>query len=389
MQRHKAPNSSTHGDTTSKPAAPSEHSLRTAPIPRPRATSCTPEQIAARGARLPVNLALQGGGAHGAFAWGVLDRLLEDDRLAADAISATSAGAMNAVVMAIGMSEGGRDGARAKLETFWREASAIGQLWSPIKSTPWDQWLSANHQPTPPSIAFYMFEAITRVFSPYQLNPFDINPLRDVLVKVVDFERLRCCPHATRLFLSATNVRSGKIRVFENAELTPDVVMASACLPHIFKAVEIDGEHYWDGGFMGNPAIFPLIYHGASNDVIIVHINPIARDSVPTCADDIFDRMNEISFNSSLMREMRAITFVTRLLEEHAIDETRYNRMLIHAIRDDQEMARHGVESKLNPDWTFLIHLRDAGRQTASRWLSAHIDDIGQRTTVDLQETYL
>lgn len=347
-------------------------------------SACTPEQLKARGTRKPVNLALQGGGAHGAFGWGVLDKLLEDGRLALDAMSATSAGAMNAVVMAIGYSQGGRDGAREQLQRFWREVSLAGRIWNPVQAA------SNGDFSTPASsIGYWMFETVTRVWSPYQLNPFDLNPLKDVLTKVVDFERLRRCPHAPRLFLSATNVRTSKIRVFENAEITADAVMASACLPYLFKAVEIDGEHFWDGGFMGNPAIFPLIYRGASRDVIVVHINPIVRDTLPTTAPEIFDRMNEISFNSSLMREMRAIAFVTKLLEEESVDDRRYKRMLIHSIRNDREMARHGVETKLDSSWTFLERLRDAGREAAALWLDASYGNVGKRTTVDLTETYL
>ncbi|MEQ1717946.1 MAG: patatin-like phospholipase family protein [Hyphomicrobium sp.] len=357
-------------------------------------SACTPEQLAKRGARKAVNLALQGGGAHGAFGWGVLDKLLEDDRLAPDAISATSAGAMNAVVMAIGISEGGKDGARARLEEFWREVSRAGQLWNPIRQAPWDGFGGNGNgngggMPSGLSIGYLMFEAMTRIWSPYQFNPFDLNPLKDVLGKVVDFERLRGCRHATRLFLCATNVRTSKIRVFENHEITPEAVMASACLPYVFKAVEVEGEHYWDGGFMGNPAIFPLIYRGASRDVIVVHINPIVRDTVPTTAPEIFDRMNEISFNSSLMREMRAIAFVSRLLEEEAVDDTRYKRMLIHAVRNDEEMARYGAESKFDSSWSFLCHLRDAGRAATTAWLEASFEGVGQRTTIDLAGTYL
>ena len=381
--------------TSRRPELPS---IAEAPV-----TACTPEQIAARGSRLPVNLALQGGGAHGAFGWGVLDRLLEDGRLAPDAISATSAGAMNAAVMAIGISEGGYDRARERLAQFWSEISSASSLWLPLQFPGWDQ-VAGGHGPlggtspwgarfaqwaTPPSIGYFMFEAMTRTWSPYQLNPFDINPLRDILIKIVDFDRLRVCPHATRLFICATNVRTGKIRVFENHEMSPDVVMASACLPYLFKAVEIGGEHYWDGGFMGNPAIFPLIYRGASRDVVIVHINPIVREDLPTTAPEIFDRMNEISFNSSLMREMRAIAFVSRLLEEHRIDEGRYKRMLVHAIRDDAVMASFGTDTKFNPNWPFLQQLRDAGRLAASRWLDENFEHVGQKTSVDMAATYL
>ena len=352
-------------------------------------TACTSEQIAARGNRKPVNLALQGGGAHGAFGWGVLDRLLEDDRLAIDAISATSAGAMNAVTMAYGVSLGGRDGAREKLTEFWQAVSDAGWLYSPVKNSPLENWLSINHFDNGCSPSFKMFMAMVNTFSPYELNPLDFNPLRDVLLKVVDFERLRICPNATRLFLGATNVRTGKIRVFENSEITLDAVLASACLPYIFKAVEIDGEHYWDGGFMGNPAIFPLIYRGASSDVIIVHINPLVRDHLPATAPEIFNRINEISFNSSLMREMRAIAFVSRLLDDNRLDNGHYRRMLIHSIRDDEEMNHHNIESKLNPDWGFLCHLRDAGRKAADAWLATGYDKIGKTSTIDITATFM
>ncbi len=352
-------------------------------------STCTSEQIERRGTRRPVNLALQGGGVHGAFGWGVLDRLLEDDRLAPDAISATSAGAMNAVVMAWGVSQGGREGARASLAEFWKKISDAGEMWNPIRPDTMAPWLKDVSWPLDLSPAYLMFQAVTHTFSPYQLNPLDLNPLRDVLNSVVDFSELRRCPRATRLFLCATNVRSGKIRVFENAEITADAVLASACLPSIFKAVEIDGEHYWDGGFMGNPAIFPLIYSGASRDVIIVHINPLVQDRLPTSAPEIFDRMNEISFNSSLMREIRAIAFVSRLIEEERLDPSRYQRMLIHAISDDQEMRQHGAWSKLNPDWTFMTHLFDKGRAAAGRWLDDHADDVGTRSSVDIAATYL
>lgn len=352
-------------------------------------SACTPEQIAERGTRKPVNLALQGGGAHGAFGWGVIDRLLEDDRLAPDAISATSAGAMNAVVMAWGVSQGGREGARAKLAEFWKKISEVGEAWNPVRPDKLMPWMKGADWPLDLSPAYLMFQAVTHTFSPYQLNPLDLNPLRDVLEHVVDFAHLRRCPLATRLFLCATNVRTGKIKVFENAEITVDAVLASACLPSIFKAVEIDGEHYWDGGFMGNPAIFPLIYAGASRDVVIVHINPLVQDRLPTSAPEIFDRMNEISFNSSLMREMRAIAFVSRLIEEEKIDPDRYQRMLIHAISDDVEMRQHGAWSKLNPDWGFIMHLFTKGRAAASAWLDAHAGDVGKRSSVDIAATYL
>jgi NTE family protein len=316
----------------------------------------------------PVNLALQGGGAHGAFAWGVLEKLLEDGRLTIEAMSATSAGAMNAVVAAYGLSIGGPDGAREKLEEFWRRISNAGQLYSPVRSFPWEHWLqgSPNSEFSP---AFFVFQAMTHVFSPYQINPFNFNPLKDVLTEVVDFDRLAKCNKAPRLFLSATNVRTGKIKLFGNEAVSADVVLASACLPYLFHAVEIDGEHYWDGGFMGNPAIFPLIYNRGSKDVILVHINPIERKRLPRTAAEIFNRMNEISFNSSLMREMRAVAFVTKLIDDNVLDRDKYSRMFIHSIRDDAAMAELGVATKLNPDWDFLCRLRDSGRAKAAEWL--------------------
>ena len=337
----------------------------------------------------PVSLALQGGGAHGAFAWGVLDKLLEDGRLEIEALSATSAGAMNAVVMAYGISIGGREGARAKLAEFWKAISDAGQIYSPVRTSPLERWLSACGVQSEISPSFMAFQALTHVFSPYQLNPMNFNPLRDVLARTVDFNRLPDCPVATRLYLSATNVRTGKVKVFENAELSVDAVLASACLPYIFQAVEIDGEHYWDGGFMGNPAIFPLIYRKGSRDVVVVHINPLEKPKLPVTAPEIFDRMNEISFNSSLMREMRAIAFVSRLIDEGSLDSEKYARILVHSIHDDAQMQQLGVATKLNPDWAFLCRLRETGRRAATHWLSENFAAIGVQSSVDLGKVYL
>jgi len=355
----------------------------------PKDCATTPEQMAARGDRKPVNLALQGGGAHGAFAWGVLDQLLEDNRLAIEALSATSAGAINAVALAYGMSLGGPEGARAKLDELWREISTAGFMWGPVRTTPVERWLTLNHINSDLSPSYMFFQTLTQMFSPYILNPFDFNPLKDVLHKVVDLEHLRKCPHATRLFINATNVRTGRIHIFKHDEITEAAVLASACLPYIFKAVEIDGEAYWDGGYTGNPAIFPLIYQGASRDVIVVHINAIARPDIPKTAPAILDRMNEISFNSTLMNEMRAIAFVARLVDSGALDPERYAHMLIHSIRNDAEMAQHSAASKLNPDWEFLCHLRDVGRTTAKAWLDANFDKVGRESSVDIAATFL
>ena len=332
-----------------------------------------------------MNLALQGGGAHGAFAWGALDRLLEDERIGLDGVSATSAGAMNAAVLAFGLAAGGREGAKTALANFWRRV-ARSSVFSPLQPSLFDR-LTHNHS-LELSPAFMMFDLMTRVFSPYELNPLNNNPLRKILEDSVDFEKLRA-ESPVKLFLSATNVREGKVRVFKTEEITADVVMASACLPFLFQAVEIEGEPYWDGGYMGNPAIFPLIYNCESRDVAVVHINPIMRAETPKTARDILNRINEISFNSSLMREMRAISFVTRLIDDKTIADGRMKRMFVHSIEADEFMRKLGVSSKLNPDWEFLTHLRDVGRESAESWIEAHFDDLGERSTVDIEQRYL
>ena len=332
-----------------------------------------------------VNLALQGGGAHGAFAWGVLDRLLEDGRVAFDAVSATSAGAMNATVLGYGLTIGGAEGAREELEKFWKKISEEGAK-GPLQPS-WIDKAIGNHS-LDYSPIFTFMDILSRVMSPYELNPMNVNPLRQVLESSVDFEVLRAgCP--IKLFLSATNVRTGKVRMFENHEIGPDQVLASGCLPFMFQTVEIDGEGYWDGGYMGNPAIFPLIYGSTTNDVVIVHINPLNRDEIPKSARDIMNRINEISFNSSLMREMRAIAFVSHLIEDGQLQDDKHRRMLIHSIQDEAFMNSLGVTSKLNAEWSFMIKLRDVGRACASKWLDEHFDDLGARSSTNIREVFL
>lgn len=336
-----------------------------------------------------MNLALQGGGAHGAFAWGVLDKLIEDGRVEIEGLSATSAGAMNASVYAYGKMTGHEDGARQALHDFWHRISLMGQLYSPPKRMPWEFWNTNGNSDD--SLAYWMFDTLTRTFSPYQLNPFDFNPLRDVLAASVDFEKLVLCK-CTNLFISATNVRTGKARVFINEEMSLDVVMASACLPYLFKAIEIGGEYYWDGGYMGNPALFPLFYHTESKDVIILHINPIHRPELPTTSAEIADRVNEISFNSSLLKELRAIAFVNKLLDEGWVKDeyrARLKHVLVHSIRADAALAGLNVSSKLNCDWDFLTSLRDKGRDAAAQWLEENYQHIGRQSTVDLRTEYL
>ena len=332
-----------------------------------------------------MSLALQGGGAHGAYTWGVIDRLMEEKRLEIEGVSGTSAGAMNAAVFADGMGRGGRDEARASLDRFWHNIADAGR-YSPFQPTPFDRltkgW-NLDH-----SVTFLAFDAMSRLMSPYQINPLNFNPLRDVLVKSIDFKRLEGC-RAVKLFISATNVRSGKVRVFKSGEMTPEVLLASACLPFLFQAVEIEGDPYWDGGYMGNPSIFPLIYDCTASDVMIVQVNPLSCDEVPRTANAIMNRMNEISFNSTLMREMRAISFVTDLVDEGKLDAGQYRRMNMHWIDAEAEMKGLGVSSKLNSNIDFLLHLKDIGRRAADAWLAANFDKIGKVSTVDIKAKFL
>jgi NTE family protein len=336
--------------------------------------------------RKNITLALQGGGAHGAFTWGVLDRLLEDDRLVIEGISGTSAGAMNGAVVVAGMAAGGPDAARALLARFWEHIAESGRF-SIFQPSVFDRMMgnSANLDFSP---LYQGFDLMTRMLSPYQLNPSGDNPLRKALDEMIDFEKVRE-GEGVKLFISTTNVRTGKIRVFRNHELTADVLLASACLPQLFQAVEVDGEHYWDGGFMGNPAMFPLIYNCRASDILLVEINPIRIEELPTTARGIADRMNSISFNATMMREMRTIAFVTRLLDRHRLTgRSGLRRMFFHMVQAEEEMAAFGVSSKYNLDWDFLQTLRKLGRDKADQWLKVNFDTIGQDSSVDLEKLF-
>ncbi len=334
-----------------------------------------------------INLALQGGGAHGAVTWGVLQRILEDDRLEVEAISGSSAGAVNAAALAYGLHKNGRDGALETLEQVWRRISDAGRLYSPMHSTPSDAFgISAIAN----ALTYQMFEMLTRSFSPYQFNPFNINPLKDILEDTIDFDSLRQCK-VTKLFLAATNVRSGKVKVFETKDVSADVVGASTCLPFMFKAVEIDGEHYWDGGYMGNPVLFPFFYEAASSDVLIVHVNPIERDEVPTTPSAIMNRINEISFNSSLMRELRAISFVHKLLDDGWLKDTHRDRLRdvrIHSIRSDKALVDFDISTKFRIDWAFLTDLKKRGYDIADAWLRENCAKVGKQSSVDLRAMF-
>ena len=337
----------------------------------------------------PINLALQGGGAHGAYAWGVCDRLLEAGQVNLHAITATSAGAMNAAALACGYAEGGEDGARSALERFWREVSRAKGLFG-IPEVPFKEAIPF-YEAAEEWLARATMELAAASVSPYQFNPLNLNPLRDVLARVVDFDRFRG-PQGIKLFVSATNVRSGKVKVFTGEAVTIDAVLASACLPQLFQAVEIGGEHYWDGGYMGNPSLWPLFYETEVEDLLVVHINPIERDELPITAPQIDNRINEITFNAALLKEMRAVAFVQKLLREGWVREEKASALSdirFHAIRADRALADLSLQSKYDTDWDFLCALRDRGRATAQDWLDAHWGAVGTRSTVDLRAEFL
>ena len=348
-----------------KPAA--DASAKDAPAPRKR-----------------LNIALQGGGAHGAYAWGVIDRLLEED-IEITGLCGTSAGAMNATVTAYGLAKGGRQGARDALANFWKKISDASRM-GPLQPSPFDRMLGTGNLDFSPGWMF--FDALSRIASPYQLNPANFNPLRDVLLDCVDFDLLHR-ETAVKLFICASNVMTGRHRVFRETEVSVDAVLASACLPFMFQAVQVDGEHYWDGGYMGNPPLYPLFYHTDTPDVLIVQINPINIRELPTTAQAILDRINTLSFNSSLMREMRAINFVTKLIDRGIDDGGRLKRVNIHTIDAEDHLGKLSISSKLNADWAFLSDLHAVGREKASEFIRDHYDKIGVCSSTDIETKFL
>jgi NTE family protein len=325
-----------------------------------------------------VDLALQGGGAHGAYTWGVLDRLLDEDWLRFDAISGTSAGAMNAAVMASGYARGGAAGAKAALEAFWQKVSEAAR-YSPIQRGPWEmltgQW-TLDYSPL-----YLAVELASRIFSPYDLNPLGHHPLRPILTEMVDFDTIATSP--IRLFITATNVRTGAGHVFRNAQITPDVLLASGCLPTMFQAVEIEGEFYWDGGFAGNPTITPLVRECDSQDTILVQINPIVREELPRSARDILNRLNEVSFNAPLLKELRMIALLHKVADPGRGEGAKWAGMRLHRIATER-VTELNSSSKLITEWRFLCALRDEGRRSAEAFLQAHGADLGRRSSMDL-----
>jgi NTE family protein len=349
------------------------------------ARSVRPDQSAAVRAdgRKAINLALQGGGSHGAFTWGVLDRLLEEERLEFDGISATSAGAVNAVVMADGLAEGGRTAARKKLRSYWHAVSslALRGVFQPSVFDKANPDFGLEHSP-----GYLFMESLTYYASPYQINPFNLNPLREMLADTIDFERVRS-QKLVKLFICATDVQSAKVKVFRTEELGVAQVLASTCLPLMMQAIEVDGEYYWDGSFTGNPAIFPLVYDCGARDILMVHITPAERPGVPTTSPSIMNRMQEISFNTSLIREMRTIVYLTRLIDEGRTDPSL--RLRVHLIEAEDIIRALSWSSRLNGDWAFLTHLFTLGRNRADDWLRTGFDQIGVRSTFDLEKKYL
>ncbi len=324
-----------------------------------------------------LNLALQGGGAHGAFTWGVLDRLLEAPDLEIAAISGTSAGAINGCLLAHGLALDGREGARAKLTEFWRRIAALSAM-SPLQPTPLDRAFGFGRLQYSP--VYWALELSSRLFSPYSYNALNFNPVRETLLQCIDFDQFRH-QHGPQVFVSATHVREGRMRVFSRPEIGLDAVLASACLPFLHKAVEVDGEAYWDGGYLGNPAVLPLYEKSDCRDIMVVQVNPIQIDAVPESAQDIFDRMNTITFNAGMLRELHALE---TLAERDGVSDLR-----LHCIEADDTMRGLGVSSKLNADWRFLKHLRDVGRSTAEGWLTRNRRKLGQEGTLIPANMYL
>lgn len=336
-----------------------------------------------------LNLALQGGGAHGAFTWGVLDRLLEDGRVEIASISGTSAGAMNAVSLAQGLMDGGASYARERMGEFWRAVSRIAR-YSPLRPHPFEPAAARDGHVSETRLV--LFDLMTRLFSPYQFNPLDFNPLREVLEQSIDFKRLRRdCPIA--LHIAATDVATGKPRIFRNRELSVDCLLASACLPHLHRAVKVGRRHYWDGGFSANPAILPLIEAGHAEDTLIVQLDPAVTAKVPTDARAIIARVNHLTFGAPLKREIEAIQHLRALAAEGWAPgngrRRRIRRHRFHHIAAGSQIRKLGPGSRLTPEWLVLCRLRDLGRAAAQAWLNQNLEDLGRRSTVDLAAKFL
>lgn len=332
-----------------------------------------------------VGMALQGGGAHGAFTWGVLDRLLEEDNIVAEAMCGTSAGAVNAVACAYGLHIGGPQKAKEIMEELWKRIAKSGSFM--FKPGMLDKVYGSGDIYN--SAGYMWFNAISQVLSPYNFNPFNYNPLKDILSNLIDFEELHKY-NKKKLFICATNVKTNRAKIFSNKEITVDTVMASACLPFLFQAVEIEGEFYWDGGYMGNPPIFPLISNTDLHDILLVKINSININSVPTTARDIADRVNEISFNSSLINEMKLIHYRNELIRNGILktDGKNNREIFVHTISGYDALSQLSYSSKMNTSWEFLVELKNKGRQIADNWLKSDFKEVGLKSTFDVEEHF-
>jgi NTE family protein len=332
-----------------------------------------------------VGIALQGGGAHGAFTWGVLDRLLEEEGLVAEAMCGTSAGAVNAVTCAYGLHLGGPRKAKELLEELWRRIALSGSFL--FKPGIFDR--AYNNGDIYNSPGYMMFNAISQVLSPYNFNPFNYNPLRDILNELIDFQELHLY-NKKKLFICATNVKTNRAKIFTNNDITVDAVLASACLPLLFQAVEIDDEYYWDGGYLGNPPIFPLIENTTVHDILLIKINSIRINSVPTTARDIADRVNEISFNSSLINEMKLIHYRNELIRHGILktDEKENREIFIHTISGYKALSQLSYSSKMNTSWDFLLDLKQKGREVAENWIRTDFNEVGLKSTFDVEEHF-
>jgi NTE family protein len=338
--------------------------------------------------RKKINLALQGGGSHGAFTWGVLDALIEDDRLEFEALSGTSAGAMNAAIMLQGWAKGGPEGARQELRDFWTELGSMSMT-SPIQRTPFDRLRGNWNLDESPAALFA--DVMQRTLAPWMRNPLGLDPLRDLLRRHFDQEAVRAC-HNIKAFIAATNVQTGKSRIFTREELSIEALLASACLPNVHEAVVIDGVPYWDGGFRGNPPIWPFIYACDSRDVVLVELDPSFRPGVPKTNAEVADRLNEITFGGALMAEMRAIAFVQDMIEKGAITGefgTRLKTIMVHSINDEASIAPMGSVSKFLIEPAYLEHLFELGRLAAAKWLASTFGDLGVKSSVDIRARFL
>ena len=332
----------------------------------------------------PINLALQGGGAHGAFTWGVLDYILHKEDLEIESLSGTSAGAVNAAVLISGFESAGRAGAREAMKKFWSSVSRpdFHAALNKALPNPMQKDWSLDKSPF-----FLWFDLLSRVSSPYQLNPLNINPLKSILEESINFDLINHCTKI-KLFISATNVETGQAKIFHNRDVDVNVMLASTCLPLLFQAVEIEGTPYWDGGYIGNPVLYPVYYECDSKDLLIIKINPFKRAGTPTTAREILNRIDEINFNSSLIKDLRAIRFVQRLLSEHKVRSENYKHMLIHVIDGDEYLVPLSASSKFNTEKQFIDFLHTAGWNVAEQWFSENQGHLGKKSSFDLDALF-